>query len=132
MEQKAYGGKLWMVFGMEQFPCVMWEHFTVDRAWAKALLADAEKEKLGGMQGLWQLEPSFKEVPEQIKKSSDRNCNAYLMRRAYYAGKSGYWEGYKVAHRDKGEISEWAFNKATESNDKVASEDIGRLSMREH
>ena len=57
------------------------------------------------------------------------SCNAHLMRRAYYAGKSGDWEGCKDAHRNKGQISEWAFNKVKESNCKVASEDIGRLSI---
>ena len=51
------------------------------------------------------------------------------MRRAYYAGKLGDWEGFKEAHRDKREISECAFNKIKESYDKVASEDIGRLSI---
>ena len=53
----------------------------------------------------------------------------YLMRRAYHAGKSGDWEGYKVAHLDKGEISDWACSKVKESYDKVAMEDIGRLSV---
>ena len=52
------------------------------------------------------------------------SCDAYLMRRAYYAGESG-----KEAHGDKGEISEWAFIKVKESYDNVASEDIGRLSI---
>ena len=102
MEQKAYRGKLWKVFGMEQFMHGMWEHFTVKRAWAKAVLADAEKEKQQGIQVKWQLDTPFKEVLEQIKKSSDMSCNAYLMRRACCAGKSGDWEGYKEAHRDRG------------------------------
>ena len=57
MEQKAFRGKLWKVSGMEQFLRGMWEHFTVKRAWAKAVLADAEKEKQEGIQGKWQLEP---------------------------------------------------------------------------
>ena len=45
VELKAYRGKLWKVFGMEQFVRGVWEHFTVRRTWAKAVLADAEKEK---------------------------------------------------------------------------------------
>ena len=57
------------------------------------------------------------------------SCNAYLMRRAYYAGNSGEWEGYEVAQRDKCDISEWAFSNVKESYDTVATEDIGRLSI---
>ena len=57
------------------------------------------------------------------------SCHAYLMRRACYRGESCDWEGPKVAHWDKGEISEWAFSKVKESYDKVATEDIGRLSI---
>ena len=45
MGEKAYRGKLWKVFGMEQFVRGMWEHFTVKRTWVMAVLADAEKEK---------------------------------------------------------------------------------------
>ena len=72
---------------MEQFIRWMWELFTVKRAWAKAVLADTQKEKQEGIQGKWHLEPPFKEVLEQIKKSSDMSSNAYLMRRALNAGK---------------------------------------------
>ena len=52
------------------------------------------------------------------------SCNAYLMRRAYYAGNFGNWEGFEEAHH---EISEWAFVKVKESFEKVASEDTGRM-----
>ena len=38
------------------------------RACAKAVLADAEKEKQEGIQGKWQFDSSFKEALEQIKK----------------------------------------------------------------
>ena len=107
-------------------------HFTVTRAWTKAVLVDAEKERQAGLQGKGQLEPPFKEVLEQIKRSSDMSCDAYSMRRAYYAGKSGDWEGCKEAHRYKGEISEWAFNKVKESYDKVASEHGARHLGRKH
>ena len=43
--------------------------------------------------------------------------------------KSGNWEGYKEAHQEQGELSERAFMKVKESYDKVASEDISRLSV---
>ena len=52
-----------------------------------------------------------------------------MMRRAYFAGKAGSWEGFKEAFRDIGEISEWAFAGVEEAYDKVASEDVGRLSI---
>ena len=53
VELKAYRGKLWKVFGMEQFVRGMWERFAVKRAWTKAILTDAEKEKQEGIQGKW-------------------------------------------------------------------------------
>ena len=79
MEQKAFRGKFWKVFGMEQFMRGMWEHVTVKRASAKAVLADAEKEKQEGIQGKWQLETPFNEVLAHTrkKKNSDMSCNAY-------------------------------------------------------
>ena len=85
----------------------MCEYFTVIRAWGRAVSADAEKEKQEGIQGQWQLESPFKEVMEQIEKHSDMSCNAYIMRRAYYAGEAGSWEGFKRCS-ETGEISEWA------------------------
>ena len=53
MEQKAYRSKLWKVYGREQFMSGAWEHFTVKRAWAKAVVADAEKKKQESIQGKW-------------------------------------------------------------------------------
>ena len=41
---------------------VVWEHFTIQRTWAEAVLADAEKEKQESIQGKWQMESPFKEV----------------------------------------------------------------------
>ena len=56
-------------------------------------------------------------------------CNAYMMRRAHHARKSRRWEGIKEELREKGEISEWACAGSKEAYDKVASEDVGRLSI---
>ena len=86
------------------------------------MLVDAAKEKQEGTQDQWQLESPFKEVLEQIKMS----CNAFMMRRAYWAGRAGNWEGFKEEFRDKCEISEWAFARVKETFDKAASEDVGR------
>ena len=63
------------------------------------------EEKQEGIQSKWQSASLFKEVLQQIKKGSGMSCNVHLMRRASYAGKSCDWEGSKVAHQDKGEIS---------------------------
>ena len=57
------------------------------------------------------------------------SCDACLMRRGYYARKTDCWEGFNEAHRDRGAISEWAFVEVKESYEKVASEDVGRLSI---
>ena len=33
VEQKAFRGKLWAAFGMEQLARNMWERFTINMAW---------------------------------------------------------------------------------------------------
>ena len=44
--------------------------------------------------------------------------------------KVGYWESFKEDFREKkGKISEWTFERLQEAYDKVASEDIDRLSI---
>ena len=73
----------------------MWEYFTIKRAWAKKILADAAKVVQEGIQGQWQQESPFKEVLEQVKGYSDTDCNAYMMCRAYKAARTGNWEGLK-------------------------------------
>ena len=95
MEQKAFLGKLWKFFGMEQYLCGMREHFTTKRTWAKAVLADAEKQKQEGIHGKWQMESPSREVVEQVMENSDLICNAY------YAAKSGIWKGDKETHHKK-------------------------------
>ena len=55
----AHRGRLWKVFGSEQFLLGMWEYFTLKRAWARKILADAAHEKQEGMQGQWRHEFSF-------------------------------------------------------------------------
>ena len=56
---------------------------------AKAVLADAEKEWQEGIQGNWQKESPSKEELELVKRSSDLSLSVLSMRRAYYAGRSG-------------------------------------------
>ena len=47
-----------------------------------------------------------KEVLEQVKRHTDMDCDAYMMRRAYHAGGPGNWEGSKEESRRRGKISE--------------------------
>ena len=49
--KEAHRGRLWKVMGNEQFLCGMCEYFTVERAGARTILADAAREKHEGMQG---------------------------------------------------------------------------------
>ena len=70
------------------------------------------------------------EILEQVKGYPDTDCDAYMMRRAScYAGKSGNCEGFKEEIWQKGKFSEWAYAGLKEAYDKVASEDVGRLSI---
>ena len=75
------------------------------------------------------MDRASKKYWSRSRQSSNVIYNAYLMRRACYAGKSGDWEVHKKAQKDRGEISEWAFMKVKESYDMVGSEDIYRLSI---
>ena len=70
VEKNAHRGGLWKIFGSEQFLREMWEHFTLNSACARRILADAAQEKQEGTQGQWQKESTFKEVLEQVKKRS--------------------------------------------------------------
>ena len=80
---------------------------------------------------------SLQRSPGTVKECSDTDCDAHMMRRACYAGKSGNWEGFKEEFRKKAKFSEWACARLKEAYEKVASEDVGRLSiaqdtLREH
>ena len=45
VEREAHRGRLWNIFGSDQFLRGMWEYFTHRRAWARKILADAAQEK---------------------------------------------------------------------------------------
>ena len=126
MEQKAFRRKLWVVFGMEQYLRRMWEHFTVKRVLAKAVLSDAERERQEGKQGNWQKDSPFKQELEPVKRSSDLSFNGLLMRRAYCAGN---WESYKEEFQKDGKLSVWASIKVTECYENVQYVEKGRPSI---
>ena len=92
MEKKAHRGSLCKVFGSEQFRCGMWEYFTLKRAGARKILADAAQEKQEGKQGQWQQESHFKEVLEQVTRSVDTDCGLQTMRRAYILHRNESWQ----------------------------------------
>ena len=48
----------------------------------------------------------IKEVLMQVKRHTDMDCDAYMMRRAYHAGGPGNWEGFQEESRRRGEFSE--------------------------
>ena len=60
VEQKAHRGRLWKMFGKDQYLQGMWKYFSLERAKAKKFLKDAEKEKQEGIQGQWQHESPAK------------------------------------------------------------------------
>ena len=51
------------------------------------------------------------------------------MRRAHIAMKHCKWESFKEEYRKEGKLCEWTFERFHEAYDKVAMEDIGRLSI---
>ena len=63
--------RVWEEVQGQQYLRRMWEHFTVKRAWAKAVLSDADKERQEGIQGNWQKDSPFKQELELVKRSSD-------------------------------------------------------------
>ena len=95
----------------------------------KERIADAAQEKQQGIQCQWQQESPNKDVLEQVTRNADTDCNAQTMRRAYNAQKSGNWEGFKEEFRKEGKLCEWTFQRLQEAYDKVALEDIDRLSI---
>ena len=52
-----------------------------------------------------------------------------MMHRAYDAKKLGNWESVKEECRKEGKLCEWTLEMLQEAHDKVALEDIGRLSI---
>ena len=110
-EKKAHRGRLWMIFGSAQFLRGMWEYFTLKRACARKILADAAQGKQEGIQGQWQQESPIKEVLEQVKRNADTDCNAKIMRRAYSAGQSGQLGKLHIGSLEKSKFSEWTSEK---------------------
>ena len=64
------------------------------------------KRKHEGTKGQWQKQATSLKVLEQIKRHVDMDCDAHMMRRAYYAERSGNWEGFNDEFRKRSKFSE--------------------------
>ena len=103
MERKAHRGRLWKIFGSEQF--------------LRISLSKGDGEDMSGrlstkVQGEWHHESLVKEVLDQVKRRAGTDCN---------------WESFKEQCRKEGKLCEWTKERLQEAYDKVALEDVGRL-----
>ena len=78
------------------------------------------------MQGQWQHESPFKEVLGQVTRNADTDCHAQSAPRVQCkeVGQSGSFK-----ERNEGKLCECTFEMIQEAHDKVAMEDVGRLSI---
>ena len=104
------------------------EYFTLRRACARKIFADAAQENQEGIHGQWHKESPLKEVLEQVKRSADTDCGAQTVRRAYSAVTLGNKESFKEECRKEGKLLEWTFERLQEACEKVTVDDTGGLS----
>ena len=107
----------------------MWERFTLNKAWTRSGLAEADKERQNGTDGDGQQEPPWKEELELARRSSDFCFEGILMRRACEAGKPGDWKNYLEVFFKDDRLSMWARVKERECYNEVELEDEGRISI---
>ena len=117
--QKAFRGKLWAAFDMEQFARRMLERFTTKKAWARSVLAD----------GRWQHETPHKEELELVRHCNDLRFAGVLMRRACYAEKSDDWKNSLDEFLGNDILSIWVIAKVKEIYSEVEQRDEGRRSI---
>ena len=118
LEKKAHRGRF----------CVECGSVSLSKGYGQGR-ADAAQEKQEGKRGQWQQESPFKEVSEQAKRSSDTDCGHQTLRGACSAMKHGSWESSKEDCWKEGKFCEWTFERLREVHEKVAMDDIGRLSI---
>ena len=125
VERKAHRGRLWKVFGSGQCLRGMCGYFTLARAWARKIFADAAQEKQERIQGQWQHESPFNEVfgASQQKRDYRFQC-LQMMRRAYDAKALGNWESFEEECTKEGKRT--GFRRPM-----ARLEDSGRLSIAE-
>ena len=115
VEQKAFRGKLWAAFGLEQVVRKLWECLTIKQAWTRSVLADAQSERQNGTDGRWQQETPYREELGLVRHSSALCLGCILMCGAYCAVKSGDWENSLEEFSRDGTPSTWASVNVRES-----------------
>ena len=108
----------------------MWEYFTLKRAGARKILADAAHEKKRRKARLVAMGVSL----QRGSGTSQMKCGYRLRcpdtaRRAYNAKKFGTLEGFTEECRKEGKLCEWTFERIREACEKVAMDDIGLSSI---
>ena len=99
MEKKANRGRLWNVFGSEQFLRGIWENFTGKRAGARKTSSGCCSGEARRIARSVATRAFINEILKQIKRSADTDCGPQTMRRAYIAMKHGNWESFKEEYR---------------------------------
>ena len=107
----------------------MWERFTLNKAWTRSGLAEADKERQNGTDGDWQQENPYKEELELVRRSSEFCFEGILMRRACEAVKPGDWKNYLEVFFKDDRLSMWARVKVRDCYNEVELEDEGRISI---
>ena len=86
IEHKAFGGKLWVTLGLEQFD------FTIQKNLGQTSLGRCGERK-EGREGIWKQESSYKDL-----SSTGGSCvSEVLMSLAYYAVMPGDWRSHLEA-----------------------------------
>ena len=105
--------------------------FTIERAAARKILAEASWEKPRRDTRSVAAGTPYREVLEQVERSADADRGPQMMRRGYLAMKNCSWEDFEERYRKEGKLCEWTFERIREAYEKVAQEDVGRLSIAE-
>ena len=92
----------------------MWERFTIKKAWARSVLADADNVRQYGTDGRRQHETPHKEKLELVRHSNDLLFEGVPMCQACHAEKSGDWANYLEVFSRNGKLSVWASAKMRE------------------
>ena len=129
VEKKAYRGRMWKMMGREPYLRGMWEYFLQERSRVKRFRELADEEKQAGVQGQWQQESPSKEYLEQMKCCHDTDCNEPMMKKGFFALKSGEWEEFQETFRKKMKASAWAFDRIKEAFELVAQDEAEKMSI---
>ena len=128
-EKKVHRGRLWKIFGSEQFLRGMWECFTLKRAEGKKDSSGRCSRKTTGKPrsvatgAFLQIRSgtSQKKCGYRLRSPDDAPC---LHRNESLA----IWKNFKEECRKGGVLCEWTFARLQESHEKVAVDYIGGMS----